>query len=69
MTWNYRIIKYTNGHGCGLHEVYYDDDGKASTATVDPVDFTGKDAAEIISSLEMALDDAKKLPILHEDQI
>ena len=27
MTWNYRVVKYSDGSGYGLHEIYYDDDG------------------------------------------
>jgi hypothetical protein len=38
-TWSYRIVKYCNGAGYGLHEVYYDDEGEAWGMTEDPIGF------------------------------
>lgn len=40
MTWNYRIIEQANEHGDrwrAIHEVYYDDEGKPRSYTVDAV--------------------------------
>ena len=68
MNWNYRIIKYREGKGYGLHEVYYEKKNPV-WMTVDPIGFVG-DPSEgsegIISSLKMALADAKKHPVLDE---
>ena len=66
MTWNYRIIKYPDENGYGLHEVYYNEDGSPDTMTKDPIDFVceSEEGPEgIIRDLEMALADAKKSPV------
>ena len=69
MTWNYRIIHYKTG-GYGLHEVFYSKEGEVEGWTEDAIDF-GCDEDEgkegIISSLEMALNDAKSQTVLEED--
>ncbi len=62
MTWNYRIILHDidpdpERHWYGLHEVFYDDDGKMAW-TIDPTTFScDKDegADGITASLEQAL--------------
>lgn len=61
MTWRYQILDH--GTHYALHEVY--DDGRSWTA--DPITFVcdpeeGSDG--IIRSLEMALADARNLPVL-----
>ena len=46
MTWNYRVMRYgvleqqTARHTHGIHEVYYDDDGKVNAWTDRPVSLT-----------------------------
>ena len=69
MTWNYRIVKYRDGSGFGLHEVYYDGQGEPENMTAEPADFV-VDAEEgpdgIVRSLRMALVDAKRRGILDE---
>jgi len=49
MTWNYRVVKktYTGDTLFGIHEVYYDDDGKPEMVTVDPVGIVGDDMNEL----------------------
>lgn len=58
MTWNYRIVKYRDGSGWGVHEVYYDEEGQARAMTTLPVGFTAETKGELKRMLEMALDDA-----------
>lgn len=67
MTWNYRIIRHADW--IGLHEVYYDDGGRPKSYTTNAATFVcdldeGPDG--IIKSLEMALADARKHPVLTE---
>ena len=39
MSWSYRIVKKQNGDAewYGIHEVYYDGDGKPTACTEDPI--------------------------------
>ena len=67
MPWNYRIIQYDDG-SYGLHEVYYDKQtGKHIGRTDKPARFAcheDETKEGIIKSLELALSDAKKRPVL-----
>ena len=69
MTWNYRIVRYPKNRGFGLHEVYYDAEGKPWGMTKEPVRFSC-DAEEgpsgIITSLLTARVDARRRPILDQ---
>jgi hypothetical protein len=70
MAWNYRIVRYRNGTGYGLHEVFYDADGKPTGMTEKPATF-GCDAdqdpvEEIMRSLDLAYYAARKSSILDE---
>lgn len=67
--WNYRIVKYKDGTGYGLHEVYYDDKELAWSMTKHPISFScdeeeGPDG--VIKSVQMACDDAAKRPVFEE---
>jgi hypothetical protein len=67
-TWNYRIVRYTNG-GLGLHEVYYDEAGMITGRTENPCSFAcdEEEGPEgIIGSLEMALKDAKEKAVVQD---
>jgi hypothetical protein len=66
MSWNYRIVRYADGSGYGLHEVYYDKDGKERSMTADPIDFTGESPEEIRGSMLMAKVDVVKRPVFDE---
>lgn len=63
MGWNYRIILHDNDpdptrHWMGLHEVYYDDDGRPNSWTETAVEFVcdaEEGTAGIIDSLNLAL--------------
>lgn len=60
--WNYRVIDF--GTHKALHEVHYDDDGKPSCYTSEPITFVCEPDEDIASALEMALDDVRKYPAL-----
>lgn len=63
--WNYRILDH--GDHFALHEVFYTPRGRPRSWTEDAITF-GSDPEEgadgIIGSLEMALADARKHPVL-----
>jgi len=62
-TWNYRILRHKHEKAddtVALHEVYYDEDGKAECCTIDPVTRHSDNVAELIEALEIMLSDAKK---------
>jgi hypothetical protein len=66
MTWNYRVVRHPDGT-LTLHEAYYDDAGRLKAATAGPISFVadpdeGLDG--IVRSLEMALADANRHPVL-----
>lgn len=66
MTWNHRLIKHDlkNPAYLAVHEVFYND-GKISSWTVDPIDLTGKNKAEIkhlLSQISIDID----TPVLSE---
>jgi len=73
MTWNYRIVRHHQpSEWFGLHEVFYDDSGSPMGITAEPIGFIsdGEEGPEgIIRSLEMALNDAKRHPVLDETAI
>jgi YD repeat-containing protein len=65
MTWNYRLIRHAEH--IALHEVYYDGEGKVISWTANAVSFVAdldEGAQTVIGSLEMALADARKYPVL-----
>lgn len=66
MTWNYRIVRYLDG-SLGLHEVFYDEEGRPKAVTADAISFVadpeeGPDG--IVQSLRMALADAERHRVL-----
>lgn len=70
MTWNYRIVRYRDGKGFGLHEVYYDDEThQPNGRTVEPIISCDEEEGSvgIIKSLSQALRDARELPVLEDD--
>ena len=71
MIWNYRLVRYRDEKGFGLHEVYYDDDGLPCGMTDAPIDFTcgiEEGPEQIAKGLRMALDDAINRPIFDEPE-
>lgn len=67
MTWNYRIVRYRDNKGFGLHEVYYDSEGRPWSMTVEPATFAcdvDEGPEGVRGSLLMARVDAIKRPVL-----
>jgi len=69
MNWNYRIVKYKNGSGFGLHEVFYNKEGATSGITESPVKFAGDTPQAIREDLELALRDVSKNQLLVEPDV
>lgn len=70
MTWNYRLIRHDEH--IALHEVFYDDGGKITGWTADAISFVAdldEGAEGVISSLEMALADARRHPVLIANEL
>src|SRR3954462_15420494 len=72
MTWDYRIVKYRDNTGCGLHEVFYDNETERPRAIKQkPSSFcVSKDETpeDLIKSLELALMDAKHQTVLDDPE-
>ncbi len=66
--WNYRIIKKDESYG--LYEVIYNDEKQIAAHSENP-ELESHDVDDLIESLEMMLEDAKKCKnnILEHDQI
>lgn len=67
-TWNYRIVKYRDENGYGLHEVHYDDNGRPRSRTTDAAGFVGENEREVIDGLELALRDARRMPVFNDPE-
>jgi hypothetical protein len=54
MPWNYRLVRYRDGSGYGLHEIFYDGDGQPTGMTEQPISFgcDRNEDAEANSQLE-----------------
>lgn len=66
MTWNYRLVKYADGSGFGVHEVHYDSNGNEVSMTDKTVEFVGDTAEEVRSAMTMAKMDVSKRPVFNE---
>ena len=69
-SWNFRIVRYADGSGYGLHEVYYDERGKPETMTEEPIGLmcdTDEGAEGIIRSVGQIVQDLR-LPVLDEPE-
>jgi len=66
MTWNYRIVKYADESGFGIHRVHYDSDGKETSMSENPAGFCGDTPEEVCDSLVMAKMDACRRPVFDE---
>lgn len=70
MSWNYRILKNLTHKGdpyFAIHEAFYNDTGEVNGWTKEPVTFVGDTVEEVCRSLEMALSDARKHPVLEDE--
>jgi len=63
VAWNYRIVKYRDGSGFGLHEVYYDEAGLPWGMTERPCGFAcyadEDPRGSIIGQLKRAIRDVR----------
>jgi hypothetical protein len=69
VTWNYRIVRYLDNKGFGLHEVYYNEAGKPYAMTEDPCRFScdvEEGAEGVRGSLLTAFTDANRRPVFDE---
>lgn len=86
MSWNYRVIKHKTNTGnpdldkldpewFGLHEVYYDKDGKIEGWTEEPVNLCATDLKELREDVKMMFDavhganNIGKLAVLNEEDL
>ncbi len=71
MTWNYRIIHHDKGgHSYfAIHEVFYDDHGKVTNWTADPIYVSGENKLEVNRTLEQMLEDTSKTDVLLESEL
>lgn len=69
INWNYRIVKYKDDAGYGLHEVHYHDDGSPQSMTLGPITFAGDTPEEVREQLRMARVDAIKRPVFDETNL
>lgn len=69
MSWNHRVVKYTDGEGTthfGVHEVYYDKEGRPSMYTESAMSPYGETLEELQLDLERMLGALTK-PVLTDD--
>ena len=71
MTWNNRIVKYRDGSGYGLHEVFYDENNQPWAMTENPISFVvgiEEGPQGVTDSLFRAIRDATKHPVFEEPE-
>ena len=68
MTWNYRLVKHvdsrTKSVWYGIHEVFYNSEGKPCGMTENPVDIIGESVQEVQNSIKLIQRDASRRPLL-----
>ncbi len=73
MMWNFRLVKHVELKPkhvwYGVHEVFYNDDGKPWTMTKEPVQVDGESAKDVAAYLRSIQHDLKHLPVLDADKI
>ena len=71
MTWNYRIIYHDEGKHpyFAIHEVFYNELGKVTNWTTDPIDVSGESQLEVTKTLMQMLKDTDKTDVLLESQL
>lgn len=65
MSWSYRIIKYADDDGYGLHEVYFDPNGEVTGWTENPIT-VGDTTKGIVEQLLQMRICAKNHPVFDE---
>ncbi|HUY52958.1 MAG TPA: hypothetical protein VMV24_00050 [Candidatus Dormibacteraeota bacterium] len=70
MTWNYRIIKHDTEkrNYFAIHEVFYDNKGKITSWTENPIDIVGESKTDIKSILKQMVVDIET-PTLKESEL
>ncbi len=72
MTWNYRVIEHDTPESdigsFGIHEVYYDEQGRVSTWTERAVAVTAESVAALQEELEI-MAEALNRPVLKESEL
>jgi hypothetical protein len=66
MSWNYRLVKYANGSGFGVHEVHYDANGNPQSMTAEPATFVGEAPEDIADALLKARADVARRGIFEQ---
>ena len=72
MSWNYRIIKSSSepfGDIFGIHEVYYDGDGKPKSVTENAIFGPYEEIKDLKIGIEMMLNDLKRFPVPLDENI
>lgn len=69
-TWNHRVMRRTTKYGTyyGVHEVYYDSEGKVDGYTIHPVSVAGESVEEIKEYLQMILNCLDKDILDYEEE-
>jgi hypothetical protein len=67
MTWNYRIVRSTEGEAeyCAIYEVYYDDEGRPEARTERPAHPAGETLEDFADDLQ-AYQAALSQPVLDD---
>lgn len=70
MTWNHRIIKHQKNKRTyyAIHEVFYDNTGKITSWTEDPVDIVGDSKNDVMRILKQMTADCTA-PVLNEPEL
>lgn len=70
MTWSYRVIKHDKAEPVyfAAHEVYYDERGRVTNWTQEPIDITGNSRQEVLKTLRHMTGDTKA-PVLKESEL
>lgn len=70
MSWDYRVMKHVTHFQdsvetwYGIHEVFYNQDGKIVAWTQEPIDVVGDSYMEILETLERMLNDIETQSVL-----
>jgi hypothetical protein len=71
MTWNYRIIHHDQDENpyFAIHEVFYNEHGKVTSWTTNPIDVSGESQIGITKTLKQMLRDTTETEILLESRL
>lgn len=69
--WNYRIIKHDISQPVffAVHEVFYDESGRVTSWTENPITVGGDSKKEVVKALRTMLSDVERLPVLKESDL